>query len=115
VIAPQTTSTHPFTSVPAKRADVPEMLELVARTGPGPFLARTIELGDYLGIRRDGRSHERLPSSIVEREGSTTTELLPSPVPASGLSETHPAELAQVGYRHGNKEHPPIQSRLGDS
>jgi ribosomal protein S18 acetylase RimI-like enzyme len=36
-------------------ADVPEVLELVAETEPGPFLARTIELGDYLGIRRDGR------------------------------------------------------------
>ena len=35
-------------------ADVPEMLELVAQTEPGPFLTRTIELGDYLGIRRDG-------------------------------------------------------------
>lgn len=36
-------------------ADVPEVLELVAETEPGPFLARTIELGDYLGIRRDGK------------------------------------------------------------
>src|ERR1700689_2120092 len=35
-------------------ADVPEMLELVAQTEPGPFLSRTIELGAYLGIRRDG-------------------------------------------------------------
>jgi len=35
-------------------ADVPEMLELVARTEPGPFRSRTIELGTYLGIRRDG-------------------------------------------------------------
>ncbi len=35
-------------------ADVPEMLELVAQTEPGPFLKRTIELGDYLGIRRAG-------------------------------------------------------------
>jgi ribosomal protein S18 acetylase RimI-like enzyme len=35
-------------------ADVPEMLELVAQTEPGPFLSRTIELGDYLGIRRAG-------------------------------------------------------------
>jgi ribosomal protein S18 acetylase RimI-like enzyme len=35
-------------------ADVREMLELVAQTEPGPFLTRTIELGDYLGIRRDG-------------------------------------------------------------
>lgn len=36
-------------------ADVPEMLDLVARTRPGPFGPRTIELGTYLGIRRDGR------------------------------------------------------------
>jgi ribosomal protein S18 acetylase RimI-like enzyme len=35
-------------------ADVPEMLELVAKTAPGPFLRRTIELGDYLGIRSEG-------------------------------------------------------------
>jgi ribosomal protein S18 acetylase RimI-like enzyme len=34
--------------------DVPEMLDLVARTTPGPFLTRTIELGGYVGIRRDG-------------------------------------------------------------
>lgn len=36
-------------------ADVPDMLALVARTKPGPFLPRTIELGTYLGIRREGR------------------------------------------------------------
>ena len=36
------------------RADVPEMLELVRQTDPGPFLKRTIELGRYLGLRRGG-------------------------------------------------------------
>lgn len=35
-------------------ADVPEMLDLIARTEPGPFRERTIELGTYLGIRYDG-------------------------------------------------------------
>ncbi|MEU0112483.1 GNAT family N-acetyltransferase [Streptomyces bobili] len=35
-------------------ADVPEMLALVGRTQPGPFERRTIELGTYLGLRRDG-------------------------------------------------------------
>jgi ribosomal protein S18 acetylase RimI-like enzyme len=35
-------------------ADVPEMLDLVARTEPGPFRQRTVELGTYLGIRRGG-------------------------------------------------------------
>ncbi|VVJ21099.1 Acetyltransferase [Amycolatopsis camponoti] len=35
-------------------ADVPEMLDLVERTKPGPFRKRTVELGTYLGIRRGG-------------------------------------------------------------
>lgn len=35
-------------------ADVPEMLDLVRRTQPGPFLSHTIELGTYLGVRRAG-------------------------------------------------------------
>jgi ribosomal protein S18 acetylase RimI-like enzyme len=42
-------------AVPLGSADVPEMLELVAQTEPGPFLTRTIELGDYVGIRREGK------------------------------------------------------------
>ena len=33
--------------------DVDDMLALVARTRPGPFERRTIELGDYVGIRQD--------------------------------------------------------------
>ena len=35
--------------------DVPEILELVAVTKPGPFRVRTIELGSYIGIRERGR------------------------------------------------------------
>lgn len=34
---------------------VPEMLDLVARTQPGPFRPCTQELGTYLGIRTSGR------------------------------------------------------------
>jgi ribosomal protein S18 acetylase RimI-like enzyme len=34
--------------------DVDEMLALVRRTEPGPFERRTIELGDYIGVRDDG-------------------------------------------------------------
>jgi ribosomal protein S18 acetylase RimI-like enzyme len=41
-------------ATPLGPADVPEMLELAARTRPGPFLPRTIEFGGYLGIRRGG-------------------------------------------------------------
>lgn len=36
-------------------ADAPEMLELATLTKPGPFLARTHELGDFIGIREGGR------------------------------------------------------------
>jgi len=36
-------------------ADVPEMMQLVELTKPGPFAPRTIELGTYIGIRSDGR------------------------------------------------------------
>lgn len=35
-------------------ADVPDMLALVERTRPGPFLPRTVELGTYLGVRCEG-------------------------------------------------------------
>lgn len=35
--------------------DVAEMLALVELTKPGPFRARTIELGSYVGIREGGR------------------------------------------------------------
>ena len=35
--------------------DVPEMLDLVERSKPGPFRKRTIQLGRYLGIRHQGR------------------------------------------------------------
>jgi ribosomal protein S18 acetylase RimI-like enzyme len=42
----------------AERLDdsaVPDMLKLVDESRPGPFAARTHQLGDYLGIRVDGR------------------------------------------------------------
>jgi ribosomal protein S18 acetylase RimI-like enzyme len=37
------------------RDDVPQMLELVARTAPGPFRERTIDMGTYLGFLDAGR------------------------------------------------------------
>jgi predicted GNAT family acetyltransferase len=36
-------------------ADVPEMLALTKLTSPGPFGTRTREMGDYWGVRRDGK------------------------------------------------------------
>jgi ribosomal protein S18 acetylase RimI-like enzyme len=39
---------------PLGPADVDAMLDLVARTQPGPFERRTIELGGYIGVRDGG-------------------------------------------------------------
>ncbi|MFC7025089.1 GNAT family N-acetyltransferase [Promicromonospora thailandica] len=60
-------------------ADVPEMLDLVARTRPGPFLPRTHEMGRYVGFRRDGRlvamAGERLrPEGWTEISAVATDE-----------------------------------------
>jgi ribosomal protein S18 acetylase RimI-like enzyme len=35
--------------------DLPEILDLVARTEPGPFRAGVLQVGRYVGVRRDGR------------------------------------------------------------
>ncbi|QJT05551.1 GNAT family N-acetyltransferase [Streptomyces asoensis] len=57
----QLVATEVFRTEPAPEAvrlgpdDVPEILDLVARTRPGPFRQRTIALGTYLGIRHQGR------------------------------------------------------------
>jgi ribosomal protein S18 acetylase RimI-like enzyme len=36
-------------------ADAPEMLALARLTQPGPFGIRTVEMGNYIGVRRDGK------------------------------------------------------------
>jgi len=48
----------PATRVDAIRLtqnDVPEMLDLIALAQPGPFMPRTIEMGQYLGLRENGQ------------------------------------------------------------
>lgn len=57
--------------IPLDARDVPEMLALVERTQPGPFVGRTIELGTYLGLRAAGEliamAGERMhPPGFVE-------------------------------------------------
>jgi len=41
-------------AIPLGAADVVEMLDLVKRTRPGPFLPGTVEFGGYLGLRHEG-------------------------------------------------------------
>lgn len=45
----------PFSIEPLKDADAPEMLALATLTKPGPLAARTHQLGDFVGVKQDGR------------------------------------------------------------
>ena len=55
MVATRTIGTPDPTIARLGTTDTGEMLDLVARTRPGPFLTRTVELGTYLGLRLDGR------------------------------------------------------------
>jgi ribosomal protein S18 acetylase RimI-like enzyme len=51
--------------------DVDDMLDLVARTRPGPFLRRTIVLGTYLGYRQDSGKLVALAGERLHVDGYT--------------------------------------------
>jgi predicted GNAT family acetyltransferase len=66
-----------FEIVPLTEADAPQMLALASLTKPGPFFARTHELGDFVGVRRDGKliamAGERMkPEGFTEVSGVCT-------------------------------------------
>jgi ribosomal protein S18 acetylase RimI-like enzyme len=52
-------------------ADVDAMLALVGRTNPGPFAARTVELGDYLGVRDDDGGLVAMAGTRMRVDGFT--------------------------------------------
>ncbi len=63
-----------FAVVPLTEADAPEMLALALLTQPGPFFARTHQLGDFIGVKVDGRlaamAGERMrPDGFTEVSG----------------------------------------------
>lgn len=62
---------------PLGEADAPEMLALATLTAPGPFFERTHRLGDFIGVRIDGRlvamAGERMkPDGFTEVSGVCT-------------------------------------------
>ena len=57
--------------IPLSTPDVPDMLDLVARTKPGPFRTRTIELGTYLGLRDESGALIALAGERVHFDGYT--------------------------------------------
>ncbi|XHC10515.1 GNAT family N-acetyltransferase [Labrenzia sp. ac12] len=54
-VSPSAGPSRSTSIVQLDETDVPEMVELAALTKPGPFTARTPELGTFFGIRLDGR------------------------------------------------------------
>jgi predicted GNAT family acetyltransferase len=44
-----------FAIVDLTEADAPQMLALATQTRPGPFFSRTHQLGDFVGVKIDGR------------------------------------------------------------
>jgi predicted GNAT family acetyltransferase len=55
IYAQSETAPVTFEHVTLTLADVPEMMQLVELTKPGPFAPRTIVLGSYIGIREAGK------------------------------------------------------------
>jgi len=69
--------TPAFEMTPLTSADGPEMLALATLTAPGPFFQRTHELGDFFGVKIDGRlvamAGERMkPDGFTEVSGVCT-------------------------------------------
>ncbi len=63
-----------FDMLPLGDADAAEMLALATLTKPGPFFTRTHQLGDFIGVRVDGRlaamAGERMrPDGYTEASG----------------------------------------------
>jgi predicted GNAT family acetyltransferase len=66
-----------FEMAPLADADAPEMLALATLTQPGPFFERTHQLGDFFGVKVDGRlvamAGERMkPDGCTEVSGVCT-------------------------------------------
>jgi predicted GNAT family acetyltransferase len=64
-------------TVPLTDADAPEMLALATLTRPGPFFARTHQLGDFIGVKKNGvlvaMAGERMkPAGFTEVSGVCT-------------------------------------------
>ena len=66
-----------FKTVPLAEADAPQMLALATLTAPGPFFKQTNALGDFIGVKDDGRlvaiAGERMkPEGFTEVSGVCT-------------------------------------------
>ncbi|PKM07075.1 MAG: GNAT family N-acetyltransferase [Gammaproteobacteria bacterium HGW-Gammaproteobacteria-4] len=65
-------------AVPLGAVHLPQVLDLVAATKPGPFGPRTIEMGEYFGVFEDGRllamAGERLHAGALREVSGVCTD-----------------------------------------
>ncbi len=91
-----------FAYEPLSDADAPEMLALATLTRPGPFFARTHTLGDFIGVRVDGRlaamAGERMrPDGHTEVSGVCTHPDFRGRGYAAGLTAVATERIRQRG------------------
>jgi ribosomal protein S18 acetylase RimI-like enzyme len=78
-------------------ADADEMLALVGRTNPGPFAARTVELGDYVGVRDDDGGLVAMAGTRMRVDGFTEISAVCTDVSHRGSGLGTRLVLALVG------------------
>ena len=83
--------------IPLGPADVTEVLALIDRTRPGPFLARTIEMGAYMGVRHQGSLIAMAGERLHPRGGRKSAPCAPTKASAAKDSEPGSYGLSQWG------------------
>ncbi|MDB5424783.1 MAG: hypothetical protein JWQ29_2199 [Phenylobacterium sp.] len=91
-----------FTVTPLTEADATDMLALATLTRPGPYFARTHELGDFIGVKVGGRlvamAGERMkPDGFTEVSGVCTHPDARGRGYAGGLMRIVAARIAARG------------------
>jgi predicted GNAT family acetyltransferase len=113
-----------FDVLPLDDGDAPDMLELATLTEPGPFFARTHELGGFVGVRENGRlvamAGERLKApGFAEVSGVCTRPGFRGRGYAAGLLGVVARRIATRGetpFLHAYADHTPtiaLYERLG--
>jgi len=94
-------------AIPLGAADVPEMLELVAATEPGPFLTRTIELAKEAGLLKGELVAAQDSSPVIGRGAvKDTYNLLGDAIRklVRGLAQAQGEKPLEVAKRYGIEE-----------
>lgn len=111
-------------ALPLGLPDVPEMRDLAAQTQPGPFEPRTHELGDFFGIRREGRlvamagERMKVPGFTEVSAVCTMPEYAGRGYAAQAMRRvmhgiTERGETAFLHVRAGNRRAVDLYARLG--